>query len=356
MSRNTSSQTNVQVSQSISYHSNSFYNYQQLPDLNDRIGFRISHLFNNSNIQSRIYYLGNLNLFKTYSERLYHTHTFGYDGYLERSEGKRIYYLGGYLSWHDSQKIYNVIDSRELSSYMNAKYYLRKNVIARFGYQINNSQYKELPELGHWEHLALIQINTFFQTGTSLTFNTSYGLKNYNTGNIDGFSRRSVDQMVNSIKLGQSLGAATSITLRLLNRTNPGLVHGSDSFIFSDYQWGENELFDDRYDYCGHEIFLTFTHFLPYYIKLELGANRYWKQYHSQKIFDLGSIQSVSDEYRNDKRSLFWLRLSRNVKVNWGIEKIRISLEGGYLRNNSNESYYTFNNLFGSLRTEFSLK
>ncbi len=357
------SQTSVSVSQNLAYYSNSFYNYKQLQDVNEYFGLNASHIFKGEMVQSRIFYKGDLNFFKNYSDRLYHNQAFGYDGYTVSPDNKRTLYFGANWRMHDGRDIYDFYDYSKLQFYGNSKIYFRKNLIGKFGYILNNQTYSELPEFSYWEHYLYAQMNTFFQTGTSITLIFNYGLKNYiplqissSWRNPEFFEMPSVDQLVSSLKIAQSLGDKTSLSLKYLNRLNPGLVTGSAAVMNTDDLFTEDELFDDRYGYRGHEFFLNFTHYLPAYIKFELGSTYYLKDYHNRQIYDIDGNIDISGDTRSDQRSLIWGGLSRSFAVNWGIKNIKLSLQGGYLKNDSNASYYQFDNYFGSLGLQFQVK
>lgn len=362
------SQTSISLSQNLSYFSNSFYNYKQLPDLNDNVGLSISHIFESEKIQSQLYYQGDINLFQQYSDRLYHNQSFGYDGYSISTNEKRALYFGGNLFWHDGQQVYNIYDYWKLQGYINSKIYFRENIISQFGYTFNNKSYSELPEFSYWEHVLFAQFNTFFQTGTSLTLSLNYGLKDYIPQTTSGGKGRGrqviidyvempgVDQLVSNIKLAQSLGNKTSISLDAINRLNPGLVGGSAAVIDNENLFTEDELFDDRYGYQGQELSVLFTHYLPSYVRLQLGGSRLWKNYQNRNIYDFEGNLTLAGETRVDNRLVGWLELSHTFSVNWGIKSLGVSLQVGYLKNDSNDSYYQFDNYFGTIGLEFKLK
>ena len=362
------SQTSISVSQNLSYFSNSFYNYKQLPDLNDNIGLSISHFFEGEKIQSQLYYQGDLNLFQHYSDRFYHDQSFGYDGYSVSSDEKKNIYFGGNLSWHDGQQDYNTFDYWKLQGYINSKVSFRENLIGRFGYILNNKSYSDLPEFSYWEHVLFAQFNTFFQTGTSITLSFNYGLKDYislqtSEGKgrgrqviIDYFEMPGVDQLVSNFKLAQSLGNKTSLSIDFVNRLNPGLATGSAAVIDNENLFTEDELFDDRYGYNGQELSVLFTHYLPAYVKLQFGGSRFWKNYQNRNIYNFEGNIALTGETRVDNRFIGWLELSRTFLVNWGIKSLGVSLQGGYLKNDSNDSYYQFDNYFGTVGLEFNLK
>ncbi|MBN1351659.1 hypothetical protein JXJ21_19750 [candidate division KSB1 bacterium] len=360
------SQTSISVLQFLGYNSNSFYNYRQLSDVDDYIGLKVKRIIEGEKIQSQLFYNGDLNFYKSYSERLYHNQMMGYDGYIASGNNKKIVYFGANWLWHDGRDIYNVYDFWKVTGYANLKKYFRSNLIGFFGYQLNNRNYAELEEFSYWEHYFFTRLNTFFQTRTSITLDINYGLKDYIPLQISsGRGRRvaaefvempGVDQLVTSIKVAQSIGEKNAINAKYLNRLNPGLVAGSASVMNSDELFTEDELFDDRYGYRGHEFSLGYTQYLPAYIKLELGWHYYLKSYLNRQIYDLEGNVSLSGDFREDTRRLFWAGLSRSFGINRGMKTVKVSLEGGYLKNESNDSYYHYDNLWISSGLEFRIK
>ncbi len=359
-------QTSISLSQNVSYYSNSFYNYRQLPDVNDYIGLRISHIFESEKIQSQVYYNGDVNIYKNYAERLYHNQAIGYNGYYESEDQKRINYFGANWFLHDGRENYDIYDLQEFELYGNMRFYLRTNVIGRVGYILSNRSYSELKEFSYWQHYLFARFNTYFQSGTSLTANFNYGIKDYiplqsysGRGRqmmVDYTEMPSVDQLVSSFKIAQSMGAKTSVSFEYFNRMNPGLVPGAVSVLNSDELFTEDELFDDRYGYEGHEIDFTINHFLPKYVKLELGARQLWKNYLNRQVYNIDGNYDYTNDNRNDVRTIFWGEFSRSFAVNRGIKTVRLSLSGGYLKNESNDRYYQFDNYFGSLGFQFNIQ
>lgn len=357
------SKTSISVSQYLSYYSNSFYNYKQLSDVNDYIGIQLGHIIEGQIIDSRFYYEGDLNFFKTYSERLYHNQEFGYNGYWGSADNKKALYFGASWQLHDGREIYDFFDYQRLKFYLNSKIYFQRNLIGKFGYTLTNRNYSNLQEFNYWEHYWFAQFNTFFQTGTSITVFFNYGLKNYipmetaSTWYYEAvYDMPSVDQLVSSVKIAQSLGSKTSLSIKYLNRLKPGFVTGAAATMNMDELFTEDELYDDRYGYYGHEYSVKLTHFLPAYVKLNIGSVYYLKNYHNRKIYNLDGELVESGDNRSDQRYLIWGDLSRSFKMNWGIKSVKVLLESGYLKNDSNDSYYRFDNFYYSLGVQFFVK
>jgi hypothetical protein len=343
------------VTQELSYYSNSFYNYRNLPDFHDNMGISLGYQMPTEKIQSQFYYDGNLNFFKEYSDRFSQYHELGYSG---SSENKGNYYFGANLAWQKNAATYDFYNYVKLQAYLNTKVFFKPNLIGRFGYLIRNRDYSELTEFSYWEHYFFARFNTYFQSGSSLTLQINYGLKNY-IPQFTGYSGRrqyveatempSVDQFVTELKFAQSAGVKTSVWLAGLLRAKPGLVSGSASVVNADDLFTEDELFDDRYGYTGQEISAGMTHFLPGYIKLELSAGYLWKNYQNRMVYNLAENLSSVEEHRADQRQVVWGSLSRGIGGWLGLKSSELFLEAGYLKNNSNDSYYQFDNKFGTL-------
>ena len=356
---NLPAQPEITVFQALSYHSNAFYNYKQLADFTNYTGIGLKHYFNGEKIQSRIFYNGDLNAFKTYSERFYHQHHFGYDGLAANAANTQTLYFGLSYSRNDFQANYNFYDSWKVEGYLNSRIEFLPNLIGRFGYTLTHKKYVDLPEFSYQEHDFYLQGNTFFQSGTSIALLINYGLKNYiplpispgrRGRNVAQYSDLpGVDQLVTSIKIAQSLGTKTALSLKYLNRTNPGLVAGAAAVATEGELFTENELFDDRYGYQGHEFNLTFTHYLPFYIKMETNASLQLKNYLNRQIYNLDGDLTLTNADRSDKRRIFWGRVSRGVGAKWGLKNLELYLDAGYIQNASNDPYYQFDNIFGSL-------
>jgi hypothetical protein len=87
-----------------------------------------------------------------------------------------------------------------------------------------------------------------------------------------------------------------------------------------------------------------------------LGGSRLWKNYLSRSVYDVDGNLNPASQTRADNRFLAWFEISRSFKLNWVIKSLNLSLQGGYLKNDSNDSYYQFDNYFGSIGLNFKLK
>lgn len=351
-------QTTINVSQEVSYFSNVFNNYKQLPDVTDLAGLSIAHFFEREQLESRIFYNGSLSMFRQYSERLSQRHQFGYDGIFTSASKKQFLYFGFSFSQNSFRDIYNYYNSRQLTLYLNSKFKFKPNLIGRFGYTLKNKSYSEIPEFSYWENGFFLQGNTFFQTGSSITVYVNYGIKNYiplsyssGTGRarvVESSELPAVDQLISSIKLAQSLGMKTSLSAKYLNRFNPGLTTGAAAVMNVEEMFTENELFDDRYGYQGHELDITLTRFMPYFIKFQNSIVYMRKNYQDRQVYDLSGVPILSESSRQDSRMILWSKLSRGFGGVLGLKNVEFYLEGGFIKNQSNDPYYQFENGFGA--------
>jgi len=350
-------QTSARISQNAAYYSNSFYNYNQLPDIYNNIGINIQHIVIHEVVQSRFYYDGNVSMFKEFSDRFNHYHEIGYDGIISYSKNNHTFYFGSSLGRNLDKGYYTLYDNRKIDFYSNFKYYLRENLIARSGYVYTNRIYDNLSEFTYGEHQLFVRLNTYFQSGTSLSFYLNYGLKNYKQTNPDNVVHPSTDQLILYAKTAQSLGAKTSISFSYLNRSKPGFAQGQTNVINNEYLFSGDELFDDRYGYSGHELMINLIYYLPHNIKSEFNIGTIWKNYHNRLIFDeYGDVIMNEGTTRHDFRYSGWLSISRGFMVGRLIQSANAYLTVGYLKNHSNDVYYDFNNIYTSIGIEFKIE
>ncbi|MCI0512247.1 hypothetical protein L0128_03450 [candidate division KSB1 bacterium] len=351
------SQTSLSINQLAGYQTNTFANYLQLPDYVDNMGLNFAHIFTTESLNHRIYYQGQLTFFKTYAERRFHAHELGYDGLLTRSAGQTHCYFGANFKLNDYRADYEIYDFGETEFYANLRSYLQHNWIGQVGYILRNKNYADFPEFSYWEHTLWVRFNTFFQTGTSLSLNFNYGLKDYQSLTQAHAGKRSamnaaleqpaVDQMVSQFKLAQSLGMQTALSFSYLNRLRPGLVSGTAAVVTDGTVLAEDELFDDRYGYTGHELLMEFNQTYRGNFGVKVSARHTWKKYLPRQVYPLDGSPLENELRRNDQRSLIALDISRNFTAVPGIKNMKLSFEGGYLLNQSNDLDYRFENWYG---------
>lgn len=317
----------------------------------------LQHIIMHDVLQSRFYYEGNLNTYQVYIDRRNHNHEFGYDGIVPMRNGASTIYLG--TSWirNLDKADYTIYDHFSSDYYLNLKHYLADNLISRIGYVLSSRNYDELPAFSYREHLVYVRLNTYFQSGTSLSGYINYGLKNYSNMVNDGLADASTDQVVIFAKVAQSLSSRSAISLSYLNRFKPGLVDGETTVLNTVYLFTEDELFDDRYGYSGTEISSKLIYYLPYNIKSELSIGSIQKKYHHRLVIDeYGEFSDEASEIRRDRRYYGWFSLSRSFKIDKLIDTATMYLSTGYLKNLSNDNYYDFNNIYMSLGVELNIE
>ena len=349
-------QTSMSVSQHTAYYSNSFYNSYQLPDLNNNLGLSLQHLIINDARQSHLYYNLNVNTFREYSNRFNHNHEFGYDGIISSKDENYAVYFGLSVSRNLDKEEYKIYDHATSDLYLNMKYYLIENLISRIGYILTKRTYDELPGFSYLEHLFYIRLNTYVQSGTSLSMYINYGLKDYKSADSYSVTTPPIDQLVIYTKIAQSLSSKSSISLSYLTRYKPGLADGQTNVINTSLIFTEDELFDDRYGYSGDEISSQFIYYLPYKVKSEVGIGAIRKRYHHRLVYDqYGESAYFDDVNRSDVRYYSWLNLSRAFNLDNFIHTATAYLSSGYLRNKSNNVYYDFDNLYFGIGIELAI-
>lgn len=342
-------QTDIRIHQSTGYQSNVFYNNYQLPDMTNQFGISLSHTTNHNNTESQFYYDGDVNLFRTYTARQYFYHQLGYDGAVSTTSD---IYFGAGASWIDGKDTYALYDYRAFNIYLSGKKYLRSNVIGRLGVRLDRRAYTELYEFNYWQNTLFSQLNTYFQTGTSMTLVLSYQWKLYSPYEINGYlydAMLSVDQAVLRIGLAQSLGMQTAIKFRYQLRQRVGLFAGDPTAIADTYLITEDELFDDPFGYNSNEVAMSLTNALLFNFKLQTTTGYLGRDYHNRRVYDPAGMTYDDSARHSDNRIFAWTTLSRNF--GWGKQhkSIQVWLTVGYLNNNSNDGYYDYENMFARM-------
>ena len=149
------------------------------------------------------------------------------------------------------------------------------------------------------------------------------------------------------INVGQSIADGTGVSVKYLQRWNPGnrgaaMTGGSVDFI------GEEELFDDPYSYESSEITIRLTQLLPWSMQAQIAGYYYNKNYPYPYTLD---YSTAGTENRKDIRRGAWLTLNKAFPGDWFMFKgVRLTMTYVYTLNSSNNIFDDYNSNYLSLR------
>ena len=146
-------------------------------------------------------------------------------------------------------------------------------------------------------------------------------------------------QLISSLRIGQSLGEKTGLSLSAGYRYN---FQQSSRYLTSEYgTLSEDELFNDHYGYEGLRAGLLLTQLLPDDWTARLRFDQEQRTYPLLAAYDLAGMQTAAQ--RVDSHGIF----SASLEKKWTNFPLTLMLSYEYIKNASNDAYYTYtNNVF----------
>ena len=301
--------------------------------------------------QIEYFYAGNGNLFAQSGERNFTTNNFGILYGRKLGEEKDRLYAGGNFSFRLDRSYYDVYDYVGAKGFVNGKWYVHPSVLLRLGYRLRLRHYWNLESFSYNEHYLFAQISKFLPSKTTLRGEISFGYKNHpNPEGINNFNfgparrfRLPADpgvpdegQAVLAVQVAQSLAANTGISLRYQTRINTT----SDRFFLSGEETGysdDEDIFNDRYDYEGHEWTFRLTQLLPRRLGMEIEGGYEIRNYDGREALDLSGQPIVSGAFRRDRTTVASIFFEKPI-----FQNLSAGIWYGYDRNRVNDAYYDY--------------
>jgi hypothetical protein len=143
------------------------------------------------------------------------------------------------------------------------------------------------------------------------------------------------NQITLSLRVSQSLLSSTGVNVQYLRRINPSSGGRYQSGLGTGYVVEDDDLFDDRYDYEGHEISGGMSQLLPWGSKLTVDVGYITKDYRDKPALDLEGIPLGAD--RSDRKRY----LSAGIEMPLGMA-LDVNLWYIYTTNTSNDPLYGY--------------
>ncbi|MDZ7261523.1 MAG: hypothetical protein ONB05_05395 [candidate division KSB1 bacterium] len=354
-----SGQTQWQLSHYTIYDNNTFRDYEMIPDWVNQTDLYLGHDFKLGSWLSRVYYEGDVNIFKEYPERFFHQHQLGLAFSHQFGEALSLM-AGGNYEIRRNRTAYDYYNYSQWQGYGNVRLEIQQNLPLQAGYRLRGRQYQNLPEFSYQEHFSFLRLSKFLPTKTTPIGEVTYGKKDYtgkssivekkleSKGRGKGWGRHgqmfpvisyNIDtpgssQVTILARIAQSLTPSIGLSFQYLRRLLPQqgsrILSGQDSGYATD-----DELFDDPYRYQSHELSLVATQLLPWNLQLKLGVDYYHKLYPGIPAQDSG-------EDRKDERMAGWLYGSKTFRMIRFAQSLTLYLQYSNLRNRSNDAYFDY--------------
>lgn len=290
------------------------------------------------NTNTGLYYTGNASLFRQYSELFNHTHVLGLNYGRDSRDGE--VHAGASLSARLDRRLYDYRDFAGGGAFIEAKRYLREDLVGRAGYTLRLQEYLKVSRQSYVEQSASARLTRFLPSRTTLDLRAELGVKSYLRRGEEEFAGagrgRHLVQGTGGLKLAQSLGERTGLQLEY---TRQHSFSGQSRFIRGPLYDFEDELFNDRYSYQGQTLGLALKHLGLWGSQLELGGQLGARDYVERLALDLDGFPLGLDQKRRDRWQLLELELIRFFQPASG-PGLELGLHWSYRRTNSNDPYY----------------
>ena len=327
-----------------SYTDNLFQNYNQQSAWINHAFIDLDYL---PNADLNIYYSGSANVFSDYEDLFSHIHRTGVS-YMRLGEDKdhTTFYAAAELALRLNRPLYDYRDFLQAETYANFKAYLKPTLLSRCGYSLRYQEYLNAGDYSFLEQVVFAQFSQFLPSRTTLQMHAELGLKTYareaasDTAAIPvrTGSDRNLMQLITRLKIAQALGNNTGLQLEYRRRAT---LSGRSRFSEKEFYNPNDDLFDDRYSYNGHELRSTLKHLAPWGLLVELSGRLEHRDYTGRPALDLEGFLVAEAATREDNRKTVALTTERTFYLQEGrVREIRLQLEWLYRDIESNDAYY----------------
>jgi hypothetical protein len=326
---------------------NIYNNYLGISDHINSLSFGAGYNFESSWNNLEFYYDGILTRFSEESFKSSNSHKAGIVNSFLIS-GSNPLNIGANYSLRNYEDGYDIYNLKMLSLYANYRQYTDDNDFILIGYIFNRTKYPNLETFSYNEHKGFIKYRLGFSSKTSLLLGMEANHKDYIQKFKQSNSINNALQLSSFIQLAQSLGESTGLSLFAQARKN--IKDGTRSKNWNEYIYYEEELLNDRYSNDGYEGGIKLTQMLIPTLILSGSVNYAKRNYTNLPAADLDG--NSFDHFREDDNVSYGVQLEASLgsilpglygDINWN-----------YVRNNSNDPFYNYNNQVFSAGLEFS--
>ncbi len=241
-------------------------------------------------------------------------------------------------SFRKNRDEFSIFDFNQISAYANYSHTLWEGSFLLAGYLFNRNSYESFSSFSHYEHKMFAKLQLGFETKTTFMFGAEGDIKNYIEKQTEPSSSNNTSQMKFYLHAAQSIAEYTGLSGYLLYRKslNTGTRYiSSDEFIYY-----EEELFNDVYSNDGYETGITFTHLFSDYVSAKFEILYQINDYLSLPAATIEGYEF--EELRKDKQYAFGAEL--RASLNEFIGGLNAAVTWNYIRNNSNDEFYNYDN------------
>lgn len=244
---------------------------------------------------SSIQFASDINLFNEYSDLHNQTHYLGINYEKNIFNGQGILKLGGFTGLHDNTSEYDQYDYKSIGGQSGLKYYFSETLFLSAEYQSEYENHSNFNDYSSFENYGIIQMNSSFNTRTTLQAKLETGRKDYT--NLDD----NAIVVTGSIKIAQSLADLTGVQIQYTRHK----ALGNPSYLLNNYYLLEDQ--DDEYIYSGNKWQLILKHYAPLKIMVKGTLSREQRSY---------NFLIADGQKRNDINTSVLLELEKKISLN----------------------------------------
>jgi hypothetical protein len=328
------------------FDDNIYNNYLSISDFVSSFSFGAGYDFESSNNNLNFYYDGNLTRFNENVFKSSATHKAGIVNTFFAGDGNPLN-VGANYSWRNYEEGYTVYDWSQLSLYANYKQYTTDNDFILAGYVYNGINYLNLEIFSYNEHKAFIKYKSLFSSKTSLLIGIQGDFKDYMQNYQSSSLADNALQVSSFIQLAQSLSDNTGLSVYAQYRKN--IISGNRYINIDEFFYYEDEILYDQYSNEGYNGGIKIKQMLSPILILSGYANYVSKYFPNLPVAD---IQGNSFDY-NREDNQFKIGVQLEASLGGIIPGLYGDINWDYIKNNSNDTFYKYNNQVFSAGLEF---
>jgi hypothetical protein len=331
------------------YDDNIYNNYTKVSDFIKSFSLGSAYDFESESNNFQLYYMGNFSYYNQYNFKSSNSHKIGaVNTYLFSKEDNPLN-IGMNFSIRNNKDDFTIYDNNLISAYGNYRQTTSENNYLLLGYLFNRINYKNFSVFSYNENKGFIKFNSAFKTETSMMLGVEIDNKNYIEKYNDPSLANNTTQLNGFIQLSQIIGESTGLSGYFLKRYN--LTTGT-RYVYSDeFVFYEEEIFNDVYSNDGYEAGISFSQLVGSSLMLSLEATYIKRNFSALPIAGVDGYSM--DILREDNQ--LGLGIGLQADLSFIFNDLIGSLKWNYLKNNSNDYYYNFDNQIMSAGLEWGI-
>lgn len=329
------------------YDDNIYNNYTAVSDFVNYFSPSIGYDIETERNNFEIYYLGGVGIYNENQNKNFFTHKIGLvETYLLSEEGNPLN-IGANYTQRQNRDDYTIYDFTQLSFYANYSQSMDESDRIIGGYIFNKNDYKSFPVFSHLENKIFLKGTFNFDNNLAILSGVEFDNKNYLETSTEENSMNSNSQLNFYFQAGYPMTNRTGLSVFSSYRKN--FNDGSRISETGEYILYEEEIFNDIYSSEGYEIGAAISQLITptIFFKAEIS---YETNYFPGLPAALSDGTNLNLQREDEKYSI---GTSIDFNLSSIISGLALLTQWNYIKNNSNDYYYNFDNNIFSISIEW---